>query len=76
MVLIINLKNKAKTKNLNNIKFIPRIEPKNIGKYLDNADALLVHLKNDPLFKITIPSKTQTYSIWQTYHNGCKWRCC
>jgi colanic acid biosynthesis glycosyl transferase WcaI len=25
------------------------------------ADALLVHLKDDPLFRITIPSKTQAY---------------
>jgi glycosyltransferase involved in cell wall biosynthesis len=25
------------------------------------ADVLLVHLKKDPLFKITIPSKTQAY---------------
>ena len=56
-----NLKNQAKTKHLDNIKFIPRIEPKYIGKYLENADAFLVHLKNDSLFKITIPSKTQTY---------------
>jgi glycosyltransferase involved in cell wall biosynthesis len=28
---------------------------------LRDADALLVHLKNDPLFNITIPSKIQTY---------------
>ena len=25
------------------------------------ADALIVHLKDDPLFRITIPSKTQAY---------------
>ena len=25
------------------------------------ADVLLVHLKDDPLFRITIPSKTQAY---------------
>ena len=25
------------------------------------ADALLIHLRNDPLFRITIPSKTQAY---------------
>ena len=31
------------------------------GGYLKAADALLVHLKKDPLFKITIPSKTQAY---------------
>ncbi|MCY1460619.1 hypothetical protein D9M71_781920 [compost metagenome] len=32
-----------------------------VGNYLANADALLVHLKKDPLFTITIPSKTQAY---------------
>jgi len=31
------------------------------GRYLRAADALLVHLKKDPLFTITIPSKTQAY---------------
>lgn len=32
-----------------------------IGNLLALADALLVHLKDDPLFRITIPSKTQAY---------------
>jgi glycosyltransferase involved in cell wall biosynthesis len=32
-----------------------------IGNLLNASDALLVHLKKDPLFKITIPSKTQAY---------------
>ena len=32
-----------------------------IGGVLALADALLVHLKDDPLFRITIPSKTQAY---------------
>ena len=27
---------------------------------MDEADVLVVHLKDDPLFKITIPSKLQT----------------
>ncbi len=58
---LINLKNQAKTMHLDNIKFIPRIEPKYIGGYLNKADAFLVHLRNNSLFKITIPSKTQTY---------------
>src|SRR5690606_29172869 len=32
-----------------------------VGSRLAAADALLVHLKADPLFAITIPSKTQAY---------------
>ena len=32
-----------------------------IGNYLKFSDLLLVHLKNDPLFEITIPSKMQAY---------------
>ena len=31
------------------------------GDVLACADALLVHLRNDPLFRVTIPSKTQAY---------------
>ncbi len=32
-----------------------------IGGRPEAADALLVHLRKDPLFEITIPSKTQAY---------------
>ena len=32
-----------------------------IGRYLSAADALLFHLKDDPLFRITILLKTQAY---------------
>ena len=32
-----------------------------IGAVLQLADVLLVHLRDDPLFRITIPSKTQAY---------------
>ena len=31
------------------------------ARILSLADAALVHLKDDPLFRITIPSKTQAY---------------
>jgi hypothetical protein len=31
------------------------------ASYMENADALLVSLRADPLFTITIPSKTQAY---------------
>jgi glycosyltransferase involved in cell wall biosynthesis len=32
-----------------------------IGKVMRAADALIVHLRDDPLFSITVPSKTQAY---------------
>lgn len=48
-------------KGLKNIEFYPPVPMGQIGTYLSSADTLLVHLKNDPLFEITIPSKTQAY---------------
>ena len=35
--------------------------PQKSNEFLNAADALLVHLRKDPLFEITIPSKTQAY---------------
>jgi glycosyltransferase involved in cell wall biosynthesis len=34
-----------------------------MGPVFADADALLVHLRDDPLFTITIPSKTQAYLV-------------
>lgn len=51
------LKSSCENKGLTNIKFYPPVPMKKIGAYLRNADAL----KKDPLFEITIPSKTQAY---------------
>ena len=55
------LKKKTEDLNLKSVSFIPRQPVSKIGKFLNLADVLLVHLKKDPLFKITIPSKTQAY---------------
>lgn len=55
------LKNEAISRNLSNINFIPRMPINEVGKVIEEADALLVHLKDDELFSITIPSKTQAY---------------
>ena len=49
--------------NLNNVQFLKRVPPAKIGKYLAAADVLLVHLKKNDLFEITIPSKTQAYMM-------------
>ncbi|MHC8315355.1 glycosyltransferase family 4 protein [Pseudomonas sp. LB3P31] len=51
----------AKSRRLDNVFFLPAVPMSEVGGYLSSADALLVHLKKDPLFTITIPSKTQAY---------------
>ncbi len=55
------LKALAIEKGLNNIVFLPQVAMTSIGAYLKQADILLIHLKKDPLFNITIPGKTQAY---------------
>ena len=55
------LKSDVKRMNLNNVLFFPSVPMSEVGLYLREADALLVHLRRDPLFEITIPSKTQAY---------------
>jgi len=55
------LKEYASRRQLNNVRFVPRVPKSEIGKVLRLADVLLVHLKEAPLFEITIPSKTQGY---------------
>lgn len=56
-----NLKKMAGEKNLHNVIFLPRVPMAEVGPILNAANALIVHLKNDPLFRVTIPSKTQAY---------------
>lgn len=56
-----NLKKLAQSLELNNVIFIPRKPVNEIGPILRMADVLFVHLRKDPLFAITIPSKTQAY---------------
>jgi colanic acid biosynthesis glycosyl transferase WcaI len=55
------LKAKASADKLANVRFIDRQPASQIPAFLALADALLVHLRADPLFKITIPSKTIAY---------------
>ncbi len=56
-----NLKKYGQERQLKNVYFLPQVPMSSVGSVLKEADALLVHLKKDPLFKITIPSKTQAY---------------
>jgi lipopolysaccharide/colanic/teichoic acid biosynthesis glycosyltransferase len=51
----------AEEMKLENVRFMPRQPMHVMGGILADADVLLVHLKDDPLFRITIPSKTQAY---------------
>ena len=55
------LKAEAARRQLSNVVFLPAVPMAQVGAYLQAADALLVHLRKDPLFEITIPSKTQAY---------------
>ena len=55
------LKQRATQLKLRNVAFLPPVPMAEVGSYLHAADALLVHLRKDPLFEITIPSKTQAY---------------
>ena len=55
------LKEEASTRGLPNVLFLPRRPYKEIGEVLSAADALLVHLRDKPLFRVTTPSKIQAY---------------
>lgn len=55
------LKQRAAELQLGNVVFLPPVPMTEVGTMLNAADALLVHLRKDPLFEITIPSKTQAY---------------
>ncbi|EKO3740214.1 glycosyltransferase family 4 protein [Vibrio metschnikovii] len=49
----------SQDKNLDNVYFLPRVPMNQVGNILNQADILLVHLNDDELFRITIPSRTQ-----------------
>jgi len=55
------LKKEVELRKLDNVLFLPQVSMSEVGTFLASADALLVHLREDPLFEITIPSKTQAY---------------
>jgi colanic acid biosynthesis glycosyl transferase WcaI len=44
-----------------NVRFLPGRPAVEVAPLLAAADVLLVHLRDDPLFSLTIPSKTQAY---------------
>jgi colanic acid biosynthesis glycosyl transferase WcaI len=56
-----DLKRRAIDLKLENVHFIAAVGMEEVGGFLGSADALLIHLTANPLFKITIPGKTQAY---------------
>jgi colanic acid biosynthesis glycosyl transferase WcaI len=55
------LAQRANDLGLRNVEFLPPRPISEMTPVLRSADALLIHLRDDPLFRITIPSKTQAY---------------
>ena len=55
------LKQRSSIEGIPNAIFIPRMPMAEVGGILELSNLLLVHLKKDPLFEITLPSKTQAY---------------
>jgi len=55
------LQETAKKRGLRNVKFFGRYPSDNMPQIFAWADILLLHLRDDPLFGITIPSKLQAY---------------
>lgn len=51
----------TKDKGLANVRFIPRLPPERMDRIYAFADVLLLHLKDDPLCRMSIPQKTQAY---------------
>lgn len=60
-VEVSRLKTRALEMKLGNVVFLSPVPMCEVGALLAAADVLLVHLRKDPLFEITIPSKTQAY---------------
>jgi glycosyltransferase involved in cell wall biosynthesis len=56
-----NLKQLVHQLGAQNVRIAPGVPRKMIGDIFAAADVLALHLWNDPLFRITIPQKTQFY---------------
>jgi len=51
----------ATARGVNNVRFVPRQPMKEIHRFFALADVLVLHLKDDPLYELQIPSKTMAY---------------
>jgi len=55
------LQNRTKELNLDNVKFLKRCPPSEVGRFMALAQVMLVHLKDNLLHEVTVPSKIQAY---------------
>lgn len=55
------LKQQCKDRQINSIHFVGRVPISRMPSILSLADSLLVHLRPDPLFSITVPHKIYAY---------------
>ena len=55
------LASESRRRGLDNVKFLGRLPGSLMPSLYASADILLLHLRNDPLFEITIPHKLFTY---------------
>lgn len=53
------LATRAQTESLRNVVFLPRQPPEAMPRVYSLANAVIVQLKDIPLFSVTVPSKTQ-----------------
>lgn len=56
-----HLQEKCRQRNLSSVHFLGRKEPSQLAHYLIWADVLFLPLRPDPIYEVTIPSKTYTY---------------
>ena len=54
-----HLRRRVATEQLTNVELTGRVPLAEAGRLQHESDALLVHLADDPLYSVTIPSKTQ-----------------
>ncbi len=52
---------KTQELSLNNVKFLDRCPPSEVARYMALAQVMLVHLKDNLIHEITVPSKIQAY---------------
>lgn len=55
------LEKRAEEEGITNVRFLRHHPAETMPDFFAWADAMLIHLKDDPLFAITVPSKTQVY---------------
>lgn len=60
-ILFDKLRSLVRVKELDNCEVLPGRPMDEMGEEFSRADIFLVHLKDKPLFRITIPSKVQAY---------------